>query len=74
MIAPIREQVRLSITRQRDAGSAAIQLSSLRRDIVGAADGMNDLSEDVISRIIVEECANVGMPVVLQPYDNSEKK
>ncbi|NDV88821.1 hypothetical protein GTW51_19180 [Aurantimonas aggregata] len=71
MISRIREQVRLSISRYRDAGYSAIDVAALRRDVMESSASGEDVAEDTISEIIVEECSNQGIPVILKGTDLS---
>lgn len=65
MPATIREEIRREIARERDAGCVAIEVSALRSLLVEAELHLEVECEEMVDRLIVEECANAAIPVVL---------
>ena len=72
MPAKIREEIRREIARERAAGCVAAEVSAIRSHLVEAELHLRAGDEEMIDRLIVEECANAAMPVILEPYDPTD--
>ena len=73
MPVTVRGEVRRAIARERDAGHVVIDALALRRQMAEAGADTADLSEDILVRLIIEECANAAMPVILELTDPTEQ-
>ncbi len=73
MPAIVRREVRRAITRERDAGNVFVDALALRRQLAETGAHTADLSEDILVRLIIEECANAAMPVILEPTDPADQ-
>lgn len=73
MTAKIRAEVRRVITRERDAGYPAIDVMAVRSQLAKVDGHDQDQRGDLLTALIMEECANTAMPVFLEPIDLSDK-
>ncbi|MCD1645644.1 hypothetical protein [Aurantimonas coralicida] len=73
MTAKIRAEVRRVIARERDAGYPAIDVMAVRNQLAKGDGDDKDERDDLLTALIMEECANTAMPVLLEPIDLSEK-
>lgn len=65
MPATIREEIRREIARKRAAGCVVVEVSAIRSHLVEAELHLRVGDEEMIDRLIIEECANAAMPVIL---------
>jgi len=73
MTAKIRAEVRRVIARERDAGYPAIDVMAVRNQLAQGDDHDQGERDDLLTALIMEECANTAMPVFLEPIDRSDK-
>lgn len=73
MPARIREEIRREIARERAAGCVAIEVSAIRSHLVEAELHLRVGDGRIIDLLIIEECANAAIPVILEPYDPTDQ-
>ncbi len=71
MPAKIREEIRREIARERASGFAAIEISALRAHLIRA--NLHTEEGSTVDRLIVEECANAAMPIVMEASDSYDQ-